>query len=387
MYGGEPFAFEDTAFNNGGQGLKCIGFSPIASIQDKYLVEDDSGNMIKIVVPQKNATVSAKRFAAVLKAMHNMQIAIVARYTYRYNTAPKLMALFPDEDSMLMYQLYFKESYIELEFPRLNAKSTEPTSQQLEFMDKFIDSMDLTDGGHFEKLQDPGLQYQFRAIAHRAIRPDEPLLKVDNDILSLITPPKPVDVEGLQANFPLKAAKLTGKEAFLDNIRKFENDAEDATHATHFNKADYTDLHEIGTIKPADDFMQLLERGEPFNVLIEQMQKIVTDLVVKSLVAMDEKILHALAAYRETAKQKGPYKYNEWIKSFKELLKQREKIALWHSLVQKSLGLITENESEMSTIKEEEAQAFIKIEDFSTQNAQSNNNEFEDSNVDMFDEM
>ncbi|XP_055297280.1 X-ray repair cross-complementing protein 5 [Sitodiplosis mosellana] len=391
MYGGEPIPFEDDKYDNGGKGLKVIGFTDIDTVHDSHLV----GDSIWAVVPQDGMTTSAKRFAAMLQAMHNKQLAIIARYTYREGTAPKMMALFPSENCLLMYELFFKDNYVDMRFPKLNAKKTTPSSEQLEAMGRFVDAMDLTkdnakvnDGQPepFKKLLDPGLQHMYRCIANRAINPSEPVLKVDDEILSLVRPPKrDTNVDELKALFPLEAAKLTGKEAFLQNMLKVEK--QEADSADQLEKPKYYDVHEIGTVKPADDFIKLLELGEAFNLLAEQIQTVINNLVVKSIVAMDEKVLKALSAYRETAKQKAPFGYNEWIVQFKEVLKEREKVQLWQSLINENLGLITANESEMSTISEEEAQSFFKFDDFNTQHVQSNNNDIEDSNMDMFDEM
>lgn len=396
MYGDVAVPFEESKFDNGGKGLKCIGFTPVDLIHDQHLV----GDSIWAVVPQKNMPTSAKRLAAMIKAMHNLNLAIIARYTFRADSAPKLMALFPSENSLHMYELFFKDNHMNMKFPRLNSKATTPSAEQLEFMDKFIDTMDLMNENtkmdvdqpeqqqHFNKLLDPGLQYQYRAIAHRAINPDEPLLKIDQEIMNLITAPKAaaIDVETLKALFPVKAAKLTNKEKLLKNIRDIEQQQGSDAAPTE-NKPDYSDIHEIGTVKPADDFMKLLERGEAFNMLTAQIQQVIFNLVVKSLVAMDEKILQALLVYRETAKTKAPFKYNEWIATFKELLMQREKIQLWQSVINQGLGLITAKESEMSTVSDDEATVFAKLDDLSTQQAQANDSLLEDSNLDMFDDM
>ena len=91
-------------------------------------------------------------------------------------------------------------------------------------------------------------------------------------------------------------------------------------------KTKYQHIYEIGTVKPAEDFIKLLEFGEAFNLLAAQIQTVINNLVLKSIVAMDKKVLQALLAYCETAEQKAPIRYNKWIAEFKELLKEREKL-------------------------------------------------------------
>lgn len=397
MYGGEAVIFEDEKYDNGGKGLKCIGFTDIESIQLAHLV----GDTIWAVVPLYSSDVSTKRFSALLRAMHESNKAIIARYTYRDGNAPKLMALFPSENAMLMHELFFRDNHVELRFPLLQSKSNTPSAEQYECMDKFIDSMDLmtenkmniehepgmqSSSGMFKRLLDPGLQYAYRVIAHRAINPSEPLLKIDQEILALITPPKKADAEALKAHFPLKAAKLSAKEAFMQNMLKIEKE-EPESNRPYLEQEMFNDIHEIGTIKPAEDFYKLLDRGEPFNVLAKQIEDVIINLVVKSIVAMDEKVLKALIAYRETAKQKAPFKYNEWIPKIKDELKQREKVQLWQSIVNEKLGPITGNESEMSTVTDKEANEFYTIDNFNTEQIQTNNHDVLESHADLFDEM
>lgn len=391
MYGGEAFPFEDEKYDNGGKGLLCIGFTNVNTIGEMDLAADS----IWAVVPQKNMDVSAKKFASLLKVMENLNYAMIARYTYRDGTAPKLMALFPAEDSLNMHELLFKENYVTIEFPRLVKKSTTPSAEQYNFMNKFIDSMDLMCDDnkeqpceYFENLMDPGLQHAYRAIAHRAIHPNEPMIELDKEILSLVTPPKSkqVDTEKFKELFPLKVPQKTTKEAFMENLLKIDKEKAPEQYMPEI-KSDYCDIHEIGTIKPAEDFVKLLKHGEPFNLLSAQVQNVIINLAVKSIIAMDEKVLQALLTYRETAKEKAPYKYNEWINTFKDLLKQREKVQLWQSLSNENLGLITSKESEISTVSEEEAMEFYQMDDFSTQSILMSTHEMGDQDTDMFDEM
>lgn len=104
------------------------------------------------------------------------------------------------------------------------------------------------------------------------------------------------------------------------------------------------------------------------------------------MISMDDKVHKALLAYRETAKEKIPFQYNEWITKFKETLKDRYKIDIWNLIVKENLGLITKDESEMSCVTTEEAIAFYKTGDDMTQKMVDDNPDT--ANVeDMFDDM
>lgn len=387
MYGGVPVAYNAVEFENGGKGLRCIGFTKTSNIRTEHL----KGGTIKMVVPQKGCESSAKRFSALLAAMQNLDLAIVARYTYHSKTAPAVMALFPhDEKSMLMHELFFKDNMISMTFPPLDTKKFTPTAEQNDFMDKFIDSMDLTKSSlwnQFDGLMDPGLQHMYRVIAYRAINPNDPLPTVDQDLLALISPPKlnDDDLTKMKELFPLEEIKLTTKEKLWKHIQSGSVDEVELMEKLNAKQPDI-EITKIGTIQPMEDFALLLSSGERFTDLIKQLQDVIVQLATKSMVSMDDKINKALFVYRDTAKQKGAHYYNEWIANFKELLKEREKVQLWEMIVNERLGLITKDESEISTVTAEEAAKFYKADDFYTQINQTSDVNMDDGD-DLFDEM
>lgn len=417
-YGGTVIPFEDAdEFETGGKGLRCIGFTNAATIRDEYL----AGSGIWVVGPQKGSQVASKMLTALSKTMHKLNLLMVARYTYGNKTAPKMMVLFPntmtpkscEHNSLLMYELFYKDSFVDIAFPPLQSKKTAPSAEQCEIMDEFIDSMDLmigndskvaehfdsdaekTSSEFFKKLLDPGLQHMYRAIAHRALNPNDPVLKADKDILDMITPPKEKDaqaiVEKMKTLFPLEAVKMSNKEQFMERLRNWNDDQapmplNDGSDIYDSNGG--RAIVEVGTIDPADDFIELYRRGERFDNLAPQIQKAIVEIVLKSIVLLEEKVIKAIFAYREVAKEKAPYKYNEWIKCFKETLEQNGKVTLWIKLVaNEQLGLITETESELSTVTETEAKKFLSMEltsDVTKDHAMENDNDCLD---DMFEEM
>lgn len=386
MYGGTPQPFVDVVFDNGGKGLRCIGFTKASNIKTEHL----EGSSTRMVVPQKGAESSAKRFSALLAAMRNLGLAIVARYTYSNASAPKVMALFPHDDkSMLMHELFYKDNIILMSFPPLETRKFTPTDAQDAFMDKFMDAMDLSGDTQYDHLMDPGVQHLYRVLAHRAINPNDPIPSVDEDLLALITPPKPkgIDIDEMKTLFPLEPIKLTTKEKLLKNIQNAGDEVVDEDElAANLNANHSIDITRVGTIRPAEDFAFLFNGGEALDKLAVQIQDVIVQLATKSMVSMDDKIHQALLVYRETAKQKAPFKYNEWIVKFKDLLKEREKVQLWELIVKECLGLITTRESELSTITDENAAAFYKADEFYTQIKQSTDIHMDDAD-DLLDQL
>lgn len=386
--------FEDAGVNTSEKGLLCIGCSPEKYIRQEYLV----GESIWLIVPQKTSIVSAHRFNALIAAMRELNLVMIARYTYRNGTAPKLMALFPSDNSMQMMEIFFKESHMPNKFGMLNSKSSTPSADQLNFMDKFIDAHDLTNYKAapdqpptelFNTLMDPGLQHMYRAIAHRAINPNDPVIKPEKEIMALITPPQKLDPSmetKMKELFPLKEEQLTGKAAFMKNLLKADNDGTTEDTVPNIVHSKENDVIKVGTVDPAGDFLNLLRRGEAVNTLVPQIQNVIVDLVLKSMISVDDKVHMALYYYRETVREKIPFQYNEWITKFKETLKDRYKIDIWNLIVKENLGLITKDESDMSCVTVEEAIAFYKTGDEMTQKMNDDNPDT--ANVeDMFDDM
>lgn len=121
-------------------------------------------------------------------------------------------------------------------------------------------------------------------------------------------------------------------------------------------------LVEVGTVTPAEDFAELFRRGEKFTTLCQQIQRVISDLVLKSMVCPTEKVSMALMIYREESKVIGAFRYNEWVVEFKKLLLNRQKVAVWEDIVvREGYGLITADESETSTVTPQEAKEFYTL--------------------------
>lgn len=185
MYGKTPVAYDASLGLNSSESCKsliCIGFAQQSSIKDECL----AGTGTWAVVSQSGFAVSEKRFVALVAAMRQTNMALVARYVYRNGTKPKIMALFPVESriaykqaaSLSMMELLYAENHISVSFPSLKSKKTEVTQDQYDAVDALIDSMDLMNAFHDEhdnvteafvhsKVLNPTLQYTYRVITQR----------------------------------------------------------------------------------------------------------------------------------------------------------------------------------------------------------------------------
>lgn len=185
MYGKTPVAYDSSLGMNSNEsrrGILCIGFTQQSAITDDCL----AGTGTWAVVSQSGFKNSEKRFVALVDAMRESKMAMVARYVYRNGTKPKIMALFPVESkipykqmaSLSMVELLFAENHISINFPSLISKKTEVTQEQYDAVDALIDSMDLMNAFNDEsdniteafvhnKVLNPTLQYTYRVITQR----------------------------------------------------------------------------------------------------------------------------------------------------------------------------------------------------------------------------
>uniref|UniRef100_A0A1Q3EZ12 Putative dna-binding subunit of a dna-dependent protein kinase ku80 autoantigen n=1 Tax=Culex tarsalis TaxID=7177 RepID=A0A1Q3EZ12_CULTA len=390
MYGSTVVPYDsqmDFDYKSGEQCLACLGFTAAGNILEEYLC----GTGTHVVVAKKDCTASEAKLTALIKAMLEMDVVMIATKVYRRDTKPKINVLMPTFrrrfPCLTMLELVFQEEVALLKFPPLLSNKHKPTDAQYEAVEKLIDAMDLMDGldedtGPKEafalhKTLNPIHQHVYRTVAHRAIHPKAPLPAMDEELRQLVdVPPKIRErskdvLEDIKTLFPLKEVKVNARLKWLQKTAKInvQSDGEVAGSSSQPNDGtaeetldDHRTVVEVGTVTPAEDFALLLKRGEKFATVCTQIQNVISDLVFKSMTVQTEKVAMAIMIYREEAKLLGPYRYNEWIGEFKKSLLSRNKQEFWEQIVvQERFGLIGTVESEMSTITANEVEEFYNI--------------------------
>lgn len=408
MYGSTVVPYDskdmDIDYKSGEQRLSCLGFTAASNILEEYLC----GTGAHVVVSRKDCVASEAKLAALVKAMIELDVVLIATKVYRRDTRPKINVLMPTYRKrypcFIMLELCFQEEVALLKFPPLISNKHKPTDAQYEAIDKLIDSMDLMDALGDEtgareafalhKTLNPIHQHTYRTIAHRALFPKAPLQVMDEELKKLVdVPPKVRErskaaVEDVKNLFPLTEIKINTRLKWLQRMSKINVQTDVAT-ASASQQNDVNDegeldeqrtVVEVGTVSPAEDFALLLKRGEKFATLCTQIQNVISDLVFKSMTVQYEKVAMAMMMYREEAKILGPYRYNEWIVEFKKSLLARNKQEFWEQvLVKEAFGLIGANESDMSTITANE------VEEFYNTNVASKSSSAGDDNADYVD--
>ncbi len=127
------------------------------------------------------------------------------------------------------------------------------------------------------------------------------------------------------------------------------------------------DVVKVGTTHPIKDFSLLLEIGKkPVEEVYEQMGNVIIELLKDSggtNRALMAKAQNCLKAYREHAMAENrAVHFNRWIERFKEHVVSNYFGDFWQNYVSESrLGLITMEESSVSTVDKQEAEQFLRL--------------------------
>ncbi|XP_058449906.1 X-ray repair cross-complementing protein 5 isoform X2 [Malaya genurostris] len=404
MYGTTVVPYDsemDMDYKSGEQRLSCLGFTAAENILEEYLCGDGT----YVVVSKDECTASEAKLTALVKAMIELEVVMIATRVYRRDTRPKINVLMPtyrrSYPCLIMLELCFQEELALLKFPPLLSNKYKPTEEQYNAVDKLIDSMDLMDalendgeskeGFALNETLNPIHQHVYRSVAHRALYPKAPLPAMDEELKELISvPPKIRDrskayLEEVKHLFPLKQNQNNARLKWLQRAAKINIQSDASTHSSSLidlgdELDDQRTIVEVGTVTPAEDFALLLKRGEKLATLCTQIQNVISDLVFKSMSIQQEKVAMALMMYREEAKILGPYRYNNWIVEFKKSLLARNKHAFWEQvIVMERFGLIDFTESEASTVTSEEVEEFYSIQVASKASTSGDNADYVDA--------
>lgn len=193
-----------------------------------------------------------------------------------------------------------------MQFPSLKSKKTEVSEEQNAAMSNLIDAMDLTKcvdeyGDKYEafeinELCNPALQYTYNCIGHRILNPKSDLPPIPDNLLEILKPPQQImkkakpHFDRIKELFPVeKIEKESKQKKTLEDTNKAQvNDNDD----------DVNKIEKVGTLQPSNDFRALLEKGEKFSTIAEQMGQIILDLLLLPLIVEHDKIREAITTYR-----------------------------------------------------------------------------------------
>lgn len=379
MYGSTLVALDsEPKFTDTQKCLSCLGFTKRELVLNEYL----HGNGCHVVLPKKSHPKSAKMFAGLVTAMKERDMVMIARKVYNNKNKPTVVVLMPclkdDVAYLSMMQLAFANDISLFSFPNLRTKKTEPSKEQEKVVKELVDAMDLmnaidddsgrTEAFDIETTLNPVNQHLCYSVAYRALNPTDPLPNINPELIAMIDVPAKVKkacvdvLKELEEQFPLELVERRVKKIFgKGNTASMSTDDimdDDTADDDDAGK----NIVAIGTVTPAEDFAILLKKGERFGTLADQIQTVIYDLIFRTASLQAEKILECIMMYREQSKICGPFNYNNWIKELKKVVIQRNRSDFWNQLIVKEgFGLITVNESPISTVTIDEQLDFYEI--------------------------
>ncbi|KAH8279913.1 hypothetical protein KR054_010869, partial [Drosophila jambulina] len=149
MLGGTPVPYDDALLEPKEPhppGLHFFGFIKRDAVPDEYY----SGDSLYLLVHQKGNTASAKKLDALVRALIASERAILCWkiYSSKFNT-PRMVVLLPRlaDDSnpatLYMLEVSYTSQHHFWDFPALRTAKSESSEEQLQAIDRLIDSTDL----------------------------------------------------------------------------------------------------------------------------------------------------------------------------------------------------------------------------------------------------
>lgn len=211
-----------------------------------------------------------------------------------------------------------------------------------------------------------------QAIRNRAVDPDAPLPPVADILTRFSHPPESLiakaksEIDGLIEAAEVKKVppKVQGKRGRKDTVKPLSGLDIDALLGESRPRAKKTP---ISTENAIPEFKQILETAED-DETIETAAKQMGDIIRKLISDSFANVMYARAAENLRVLREGlidmevPTLYNTYVKALKESLLSEElngdRREMWFRwVVGGRLGLITQEESEVSEVTEEEAKA------------------------------
>lgn len=400
--------------------FKVLGFTCADNVPCNYYVGDST----MAVVADPSDSVMQVMLSALINALYETNTIAIVRRVYSANSAPRVGCLVPhiktNYECLMYHELPFSEdirTYIFAPLPLSDGddgdapakKKFKPSADQLSAIDDLINVMDLTtadedeDGNPCEFLKqkvtfNPYFQRLYQCLQHRVFNPKEPppalspLIARQLNVPIKIATNSKASLEAIKEKFKLEAIQKkeiqTGQTFFtIDNKSSTKNmntsDLKDADNIADIIKSEVT---QIGTLTPVEDFKMLLSSGKDFLEVSEQMQKQILKIVTESIGnQFYKKAMECLKTLRkESIVKNKPKEFNNFFVDFKMKLLAKARTDFWEEIVKENQSLISKVDCKESSVSLEESAKFLCKEETATKTEDSS---FQDSAEDLLDEM
>lgn len=370
-------------YESGEKCLSVYGFTAASNISWQCL----NGNGLTYIFGRKGDKKSQQALRCLVECLQELNLTGVVRRVYNKNNAPKMFALIPVIDNnnficLSLIELCFKEDIKFMSFPSTNFKRFACSDEQVNAFKDLIKAMDLTraydetfdDTEAFPVAQtfSPFAQYVLDCIAHRAMNPGKPLPQPRDDIMNLFKVPPLIEKRSKEHTEKLKSLfilnKVEKKErkkktAVLDDdlfVKPFDievsngHNHDDMPKITLPVKSDIKIEH-VGTIDPIGDFTKLKITEKPLSELTAEMASAIENLIYYNLDGNFSKAFNAMQHLRKECIKNNPALYNEWLKTFKVALNDRNKKDIIDMISEKNLSFILKSDNSSSTYETEDS--------------------------------
>ncbi|EFX00480.1 ku family DNA-binding protein [Grosmannia clavigera kw1407] len=381
------------------KGLSIVGFIS----QDNYEPFLNMGESC-IILPRKFSEQDEVAFSALIHAMIETKTYAVARFVAKDMKEPQLLLLFPTvaENIVCFYDvpLPFAEDVRTYPFPPLDKVITAtgsvlskhrllPDDKLNQAMSDYVDAMDISMFGTDDEGQpaeyvdladnySPIIYRVNKALAFRAVHPDEPFVQVDNEFVTRFDhPPQELvrqaksQIESLikvadVKKVPPKAKGRASRNAAANKpLSGLDVDALLGTPAA----AKSGKATKISKENAIPEFKQALAGTvdvKQISDLTAQMGEVVRSLITSSTgdihyarVAENMRVMR-----EELISLEEPALYNQFTTDLKAQLVAEElggpRLEMWWTIRTSGLGLITKSESDESDVTDEAAREFVR---------------------------
>ncbi|KAL4952578.1 SPOC like C-terminal domain-containing protein [Aspergillus filifer] len=369
--------------------LELVGFIQVEKY-DRYMHLSNTN----ILIAQRPNDKAALALSSFIHALFELESYAVARLVTKENKPPLMVLLAPsiepEYECLLEVQLPFAEDVRTYRFPPLDKVITVsgkvvtqhrnlPNEDLQDAMDKYVDSMELMDTDEdgdlveapfpIEDSFSPVLHRVNAAIRSRAINPNDPIPPPGIILTQFSQQPEHI----LQ-----KAEPYLKKLVDAASVKKVPPKAKGRKRArTPEKPLSGLDVDALlsqekrAKISPNNaipEFKQTLASAENIDTArdaVSQMRSIIEDQIRHSLGdANYDRVTEGLGVVREELIGfEEPSLYNEFVKALKgDILSEKlggDRRELWWLIRRSKLGLITERESDVSNVGEEEAKEFL----------------------------
>ncbi|XP_062120824.1 uncharacterized protein LOC133835006 [Drosophila sulfurigaster albostrigata] len=358
-------------------GLHFLGFVKRDKIPDAYFC----GDSLYMLVHQKHNTVSAKKLDALVRALDLQQSVILCWkiFSTKFNT-PRIVVLLPQKSTdnrpaiLYMQEMSYHAQHQFWDFPTLHTAKTECGSDQIQAVDKLIDSMDLECS--LKDTQQPRQQRSndllpfdaFPSIYEQNVMDvleRKVICKAATDIELHDTfkdkkfvehfwrVPEPLEEKSKQAAATLKKLfPLTYSQAWLDKLKAKEleeNTPQPIKQEQDDREEPIDNVESVGLITPVQDYNKMLnqvrsianttQRDTEFQSLAAKMRVVIITLMERNKLNL-EQLVEVLTVYRNSCLEFNSFaEFNQFSAQIKKKALERKQAEFWTTvMVERQLG-------------------------------------------------